>query len=236
MRTRVTVTILLAAAAMGLAACGSSSKPTASPAAKPSGAGAPTGTHTLVGTFMPSAGTCASATSTPTGSYLEMLGQGGSIVKNSFGGCANAQYTPLKPGTEGLKTGSYQPSPPNAIFQPANFFGSDFTVNTDQVDRQANTSVPPPSIVSNGGHLTGNMEAVDVAYNGAYFNQGAPKPGGGYPGSTKPLTGSISCSGSFEIQWQSQIVGGAFNNFTGVWHLSGTFIPSSGSVASALGC
>jgi ABC-type Fe3+-hydroxamate transport system substrate-binding protein len=236
LRTRVTMTILLAAAAMGLAACGSSSKSATPSVAKSSGAGTPTGSHTLVGTFMPAPGVCSSATAIPTGSYLEMLGQGGSIVKNSFGGCVNAQYTPLKPGTEGLKTGTYQPSPPNAIFQPASFFGSAFTVNTDQVDRQTNTSVPPPSITSNGGRLTGNMEAIDVAYNGAYFNQGAPKPGGGYPGTTKALSGTISCNGSFTMQWQSLIVGGAFNNFTGVWHLSGTFVPSSGSVASALGC
>lgn len=230
MKTRMVLLALVATVLV--AACSSSLK--SSPSA--SASSTPSGTHTLVGTFMPAAGVCTTASALPTGSYLEMLGGGGAVVKNSFGGCADAAYTPLKPGVQGLKTGGYQPSPPDAIFAPTNFFGSNFTVNTPQVDSQTHTSVPAPSIVSDAGALSGNLEALVVAYNGAYFNQGAPKPGGAYTGTTKALTGSISCDGSFTMQWQSQIVGGAFNNFTGVWHLTGTFTPASGTAAQALGC
>lgn len=229
---------LLGTAALAAAGCGSSSsKPAASGAPATAASGShPSGTHQLVGTFVPDAGQCSSATGVPSGSYLEMLGGGGAVVKNSFGGCTNPAYSPLKPGTKGLVTGSYQPSPPDVILGPTNFFGSNFTVNTAEVDAQTKTKVPPPAIESNGGQLSGNLSAISVAYNGAYFNQGAPKPDGTMPGSTKALTGTISCDGSFTMQWQSQIVGGAFNNFTGIWHLSGHFQPASGSISQAVGC
>lgn len=238
MRSRkpATITALVTALIIALAGCGSSGGSATSGSGSPGGAGKPAGTHQLVGTFRITAGACSSATATPSGSYLQMLGGGGAIVKNSFGGCANASYTPLKPGTKGLVTGSYEPSPPDAIFSPANFFGSDFTVNTAPIDSQTKQKVPPPAVQSSSGQLTGNLEAMDVSYNGAYFNQGAPKPGGAYPGSTKAMSGTIACDGAYTIQWQSQIAGGAFNNFTGVWHLTGTFVPSSGSASHALGC
>lgn len=230
-------TLALLAASIGiLAGCGSSGKSAHAGSTSASGGSAPAGTHALTGTFRIDPGVCSSGTAVPTGSYLQMLGGGGAVVKNSFGGCANAAYTPLKPGSKGLVTGSYEPPPSDSIFLPANFFGSDFRVSTAPVDAQTNEAVPPPSIESNAGNLSGNLEAVDVAYNGAFFNQGAPKPGGAFSGATKALSGTISCDGSYTMQWQSQIVGGAFNNFTGVWHLTGTFIPSSGSVAHALGC
>jgi hypothetical protein len=236
--------LICSSALLLLSSCGSSSK--ASGGGTPGG-GSPTGTHELVGTFAVAAGVCSSATATPTGSFLQMLGGGGAIVKNSFGKCANADYTPLKPGSRGgLTTGSYEPNPTppfagssataSQIFLPADFFGSNFGVSTNPVDPQTHTPVPPPSITSTAGILSGNVSSVSVAYNGAYFNQGSPKPDGTYPGSTKALTGTISCTGAFTIQWQSQIVGGAFNNFTGVWHLSGTFTPASGTAAKAVGC
>ncbi|MHB1712356.1 MAG: hypothetical protein ACYCV7_13305 [Acidimicrobiales bacterium] len=229
--------------AVSLAACsGSSSHASASV-----GNGKPNGTHSLVGTFKITAGTCSSATATPSGSYLQMEGNGGAVVKNSFGGCANANYTPLKPGTKGgLVTGSYEPNPTPAfsgakaladqIIQPASFFGSAFALSSQAVDPQTSTHVPPPSVTSDNGQLSGNLAALDVAYNSAYFNQGAPKPDGTYPGTTKALSGTISCGGTFSMQWQSLIVGGAFNNYTGIWHLSGIFVPASGTVAHALGC
>lgn len=229
--------------AITLAACGGSSSTTA----KPTGNGHPTGIHSLVGTFKLVAGTCSSATAVASGTYLQMVGKGGAVVKNSFGGCANPVYTPLKPGTQGgLITGSYQPDPspafsgPNGladqIIQPASFFGSNFALGSQPIDPQTNAKVPPPSVTSNNGQLSGNVAALDAAYNTAYFNQGAPKPDGTYPGTTRALSGTIACNGDFTMQWQSLIVGGAFNNFTGVWHLTGTFVPATGTVAHALGC
>lgn len=232
---RIGTLALLGATTLVAVGCGSGSKSGAGRSA-PEASAKPTGTHQLVGTFVPTAGVCSSPSAVPSGSYLQMLGGGGAVVKNSFGGCADAAYTPLKPGATGLVTGSFQPSPPDAIFAPTNFFGSKFTLNTAPVDAQSNAKVPPPSIQSESGQLSGNLQALSVAYNGAHFNQGAPKPDGTLPGSTKALSGTISCDGSFTMQWQSQIVGGAFNNFTGVWHLAGRFVPASGTPAKALGC
>lgn len=244
MRKILPVISLLALVA---SACGgTSSRASAAGTSGSPGGGSPSGTHTLVGTFKVAAGACTSTTAQPSGSYMQMLGQGGAVVSNSFGGCSNPDYTPLRPGSKGLVTGSYQPNPSPAfkgqnavaaeISQPTNFFGSDFAVATQSTDPQTGKAVPAPSITSTGGRLSGNLSAVDVAYNGSYFNQGSPKPGGSYPGSTKPVSGSISCDGTFTVEWQSLIVGGSFNNFTGVWHLTGQFVPASGTLASALGC
>jgi hypothetical protein len=45
-----------------------------------------------------------------------MMGKGGALVKNSFGGCTNPDYTPLRPGTDGgLETDAYQPNPTPAL-------------------------------------------------------------------------------------------------------------------------
>ncbi|MHB1533255.1 MAG: hypothetical protein ACYC1D_01325 [Acidimicrobiales bacterium] len=235
---------LISVVTLTAAACGSGGSKTTT--ATTSG-GRPTGTHTLVGTFKVTPGACTSSTNAPTGSYLELLGNGAVPVKNSFGGCANPAFTPLKPGTDGgLTTGHYQPNPTPAfsgtnaladgIFQPANFFGSQFALATQASDPQTKAAVPPPSIVSDAGQLSGNLAALDVAYNGAYFNQGAPKPNGTYPGTTKALSGTIDCNGDYTASWQSLIVGGAFNNYTGIWHISGTFVPASGTAAAAIGC
>jgi hypothetical protein len=44
------------------------------------------------------------------------------------------------------------------------------------------------------------------------------------PGITAAPTGTIDpATGAFVLEWSSQIVGGAFNDFTGVWHMEGTF-------------
>lgn len=239
--TRIGVLVAVAALASACSSSSSSSS-TAVSSSKPSG------THVLVGTFDIAPGTCSSATAVPAGSWLQMLGHGAAVVKNSFGGCANADYTPLAPGTKGgLETGAYEPNPTPAfsgsnaladeITKPVSFFGSAFALSTQAIDPQTGKLVPKPSITSTDGTLSGNLEAIDVAYNGAYFNQGSPKPGGTYPGTTKPVSGTISCNGSYTLEWQSLIVGGAFNNYTGVWHLTGTFVPAGGtSLAKALGC
>jgi hypothetical protein len=52
--------------------------------------------------------------------------------------------------------------------------------------------------------------------------------GGGTPGSTTALSGTYDpTTGQFTMSWKSLIVGGPFNTFTGVWHLTGTFVPTS---------
>jgi hypothetical protein len=44
------------------------------------------------------------------------------------------------------------------------------------------------------------------------------------PGLTAGPTGTYdSATKKFTLDWTSQIVGGPVNNFTGTWHLEGTF-------------
>ncbi|MHB8293918.1 MAG: hypothetical protein ACYDH5_04710 [Acidimicrobiales bacterium] len=173
-------------------------------------------------------------------------GQG--FVANPGGGCANADYTPLAPGKAGgLVTGAYQPNPQPAfdsagngladsISVPVSFYGTKFALSSDPVDPQTSTKVPPPAITDSGGTLSGNLSALSAAYNTGYYNQGSPKPNGSFPGLTSKVTGTITCSGTYVITWRSEIIGGAFDGFTGEWHLTGTFKPASGTLAQALGC
>jgi hypothetical protein len=215
----------------GLSACGSTTPPAAQTTP-------PAGAHNLVGTFTITAGTCpTTATGTPTGSYLTMKTKADKPFDNSSGGCTtNASYTVLKPGTDGgLVTGSFQTSN-GAIFSPATFFGEPFVGSTHPVDPQTKTRVAAPSLTENGGKITGNLAAFSVAYQGANFNQGAPKPNGTLPGNSQAVTGTINCQGDYTIHWASTIVGGSFSGFTGAWTFSGTFKPASGTVAAALGC
>ena len=66
--------------------------------------------------------------------------------------------------------------------------------------------------------------AVSAYYGGEVFNQGAPKPDGSSPGSTAGPAGQIDPeTGEFTLEWTSQISGGAFDGFTGVWHMEGVF-------------
>ena len=86
----------------------------------------------------------------------------------------------------------------------------------------------PPVVTAAGGELSGNLAAFAAYYAGQTFNQGAPKPDGSVPGLTTPTaTGTIDDdTGAYDLTWASQIVGGSFNDFTGVWHLEGTFTAS----------
>ena len=80
-------------------------------------------------------------------------------------------------------------------------------------------------IIATAGELSGDVAAVSAFYAGEVFNQGSPKPDGSATGETTPApTGSIdTATGAYSLDWASQIVGGAFNDFTGVWHLEGSF-------------
>jgi hypothetical protein len=225
------------------AACGSSAK-TSAPAATTPTTHADTGSGPLVGLFKIVATKCAEGAA-PTGSYLQMVQSGGTpasgpFVSNADSICTNKAYTALVPGTDGgLTTGAYQPQPnppfdaahngvANKILQPAKFFGTGFAISTNAKDAESGKATPAPSVTSDAsGKLTGNASAFSVAWNGQQFNQGAPKPDGSSPGSTKALHGTYDkTTGAFVLDWSSQIVGGPFNGFTGVWHLVGTFTKS----------
>lgn len=194
----------------------------------------------LSGIFRITAGSCSGAV---TGSRFRMLQPGatkdGPWVQNADSPCSDDSYTPLRPGASGgLATGRFQPHPSPAfdgtgggrasqITAPQPFFGVRFAAATSSKDPQTGTAVPAPRVfVDAAGRLTGDLRAFGAAWNGQHFNQGAPKPDGSRPGLTSDPTGRYDVrSGEYTLEWFSRIVGGPFNNFTGVWHLTGTFLP-----------
>lgn len=195
----------------------------------------------MTGLFAVTEGTCTDGAITA-GSYFRMVQPNGTVadgpfVENGDSPCGDKTWTPLLPGTDGgLIAGSHQPPPEpvfddsgnalaDAIVQPTTFFAVAFGVATSEVDPQTSASVGVPTISHDGnGALSGDLAAWGVAYNGAHFNQGAPKPDGSMPGNTTDVSGTYDpASGAYTLEWSSQIVGGPFNNFTGIWHLEGTF-------------
>jgi hypothetical protein len=200
----------------------------------------------LVGTFELDPGAC-DAAGEASGSYFTMVQPGGTVEAGPFlpnpdSFCSNNnEHTILEPGSDGgLVTGKYQPQPDppfdatgnglaDGIHAPTGFFGVDFASSTNETDPQTGEDVPKVSIKARGSKLSGNISAYSVAYGNQQFNQGAPKPDGELPGLTQKLTGTYDPeTREFEIEWVSQIVGGPFNDFTGIWHFEGTFKPAKG--------
>lgn len=196
----------------------------------------------LVGTFAIAPGKCSSSDEPPTGSYFRLIFPGGSVSGGRFflnanSGCGDRSYTLLRPGSQrGLVTGSYQPPPipqfgrrgsarANSIVRPVSFTGVNLSLSTSAIDPQTRRPVPVPKIFDDSGTLSGQVEAISVAWNNQHINQGSPKPGGLRPGTTTAIAGTYNAdTGSYEMTWTSQIVGGSFNGFVGYWHLEGKFV------------
>lgn len=142
----------------------------------------------------------------------------------------------------------------DAITAPTRFFGVRFSISTNAVDPQTRTSVAPPTVRLVDGRLEADLSSWAASWNNQDFNQGAPKPvtstdakapgqaeagkvwdwvAGTYldaapPSATKgaPARGTYDPKTKrFTLEWTSLISGGPFNNFTGLWHLEGTFEP-----------
>lgn len=201
---------------------------------------AQSGPEELVGLFGVDPGTCADGAVT-TGSYFRMVQAEGTVadgpfIENGDSGCGDKTWNPLLPGTDGgLRTGSYQRLPDpvfdatgnanaEAIVMPVRFFAVDFGVATNESDPQTGASTSTPAVTATGGELSGDLSAFAAAWNNQQFNQGSPKPDGSSPGNTAAVTGTFDeGTNHYTLDWTSQITGGPFNNFTGVWHLEGTF-------------
>lgn len=194
----------------------------------------------LVGTFELTPGTC-DASGAASGSYFRMVLVGGTVDNGPFfanpdSTCADKTYIPAAPGTDGgLITGRYQRQPDPAfdgtgnslaagIIEPQAFTAIDFSVSTNPTEPQTGDKVPKPTIRVKRKKLTGDLRAVTASWNNEDFSQGSPKPDGSRPGLTTRVTGTYDArSGEFTLEWASQIVGGPFNDFTGIWHWEGTF-------------
>jgi hypothetical protein len=201
--------------------------------------GATTAPKSLTGTFLITKGTPAKGA--PHGSHFRMVYPGGSVIKGKFFANPNAHgtnktYTLISPGTGGgLRTGKYQPAPNPAfdargnsrarsIILPTSFTGINFSVVTTARDAQTGKSVAAPSIKVRSGKLSGDLRAFAANWNNLSFNQGSPKPNGTRPGLTASVSGTYNAkTHAYVLNWTSAIVGGPFNGFTGVWHLTGTF-------------
>lgn len=187
----------------------------------------------LVGTFSIDAGECQS--DTVTGSSFRMVQPGGTLeegpfVPNGDSPCTDQTWNPLMAGTDGgLDTTTAQTAPDPAfdetgnglaaaVIEPVVFFGVAFAVAVD---------APAPALEATDGSISGDTSGWTAYYGNEMFNQGAPKPDGSTPGLTAAPTGTIDPeTGAYVLEWSSQIVGGAFNDFTGIWHLEGTFTPA----------
>jgi len=212
------------------------------PAVMPTAAG-----EDLKGLFRVDPANCGGS---PSGSFFRMIQPGGSpdgpFIENNSSTCADKTYTDLQPGSDGgLSTTAHQPHPDpafdgggngvaNRITMPKGFFGRNFATATNPTDPQTSTAAPVPTVTHDGaGKLGGNMSAFAAAYGGQHFNQGAPKPDGSNPGLTAGPTGTYDAATKrYTLEWSSTIVGGPFNNFTGRWHLEGTFEPAGGAPAA----
>ncbi len=202
------------------------------------------GAEELVGVFKIDPGSCEAAGVTK-GSYFRMITPDGKpgdgpYVPNGDSPCGDKTWAPMKPGSDGgLKTGAYQPYPDpafddkgngtgSAVTEPTVWFAVTFAIATNEKDPQTDSGTSMPKIMVEDGKLSGDLSAYAAAWNKQHFNQGAPKPGGDRPGFTAGPTGTYDeATKAYKLDWSSQIVGGPFNNFTGVWHLEGTFEPES---------
>jgi hypothetical protein len=198
----------------------------------------------LVGLFRMTAGKCDGGP-VSSGSYFRMVQPGGTVpagpfVINGDSPCGDKTWTPLSPGNDGgLRTGRHQPHPTpafdpsgnavaSAIARPQAWFAVRFALATNPRDPQTGTTVAPPRVTASGSAMSGDLRAWAAAWNGQHFNQGSPKPDGMRPGGTSGPRGTYDASSrAYTLEWSSQIVGGPFNNFTGMWHLEGTFEPGS---------
>lgn len=208
----------------------------------------------MKGLFKITKGTCQGTTGA-TGSYFQMIDPGGSPIPNNTSPCNEgtnySSFNPLSPGTDGgLSTTGFQPHPSPAfdanwnalakrIVMPSKFFSVDFGLATNEKDPQTQINVTIPKIIHDGaGKISADsdLRSVGAAWNGnpastsageGHYNQGAPKPDGSTEAPTKRASGTYNATTkAFVIEWQSKIIGGAFNGNSGKWHLEGTFDPS----------
>jgi hypothetical protein len=150
------------------------------------------------------------------GSYIRMGLPGGGFFSNPYSKDANKTYTTFVSGVGGgIRAGVAQkaPSPAfdahgnslaNSIITPTNFTGIRFGVVT----------TVPPTFYLSGNRLTGHLRNLYAEWNKQTFRQGAIVSGT-YNSATHHYT----------LTWQTKVLGGPFDGYTGYWHLQGTVSP-----------
>ncbi len=169
------------------------------------------------------------------GSYFRMaFPSGRAYFKNPDSPARDKTYTSIRGGSAGgLVTGAYQgqPSPgfdrrgnsrAGSIIRPQKFAGVRFGLATFSRDPQSRRNTPRPTFSVSGRRIFGQTTALTATWNKLYFNQGSPKPGA----SRAIALGAYNPKNRrYVMTWTSRISGGPFNGFTGVWRLTGTFVP-----------
>jgi hypothetical protein len=228
---------LVAAAALlslaGLAGCGGQAK------------AAGTASRLPAGLFKLTAGHCTTATAKPTGSYLIVISAAeNKAAKNPRGGCANPDYTPLTPGSDGgLVIGRFQsqPSPvfdarrnsrADRIITPVDFDGFRFGFATTPLDEQdapaGEPTYPAPAAIVTGTTLNLDLRSLVVTYAGQPSTSCKQSYGVGcWELGSKSASGTYdAATHHYEIDWF------AGESFTSKGdsievHLEGTFVPGS---------
>lgn len=191
----------------------------------------------LVGVLRITGGRCGSAGVTSGSSFAMITKDGSGYVANGDSPCGDKNVTPMRPGRDGgLSTTRYQPQGRDGITAATTWFGTPFRLSSNATDPQSGKRAALPSVQVSGTRLTGQTSAISANWNGSDFNQGSPKPDGTSPGRTKAVTGTYNATTrAFSLDWQSGIVGGPFDGFTGKWHLEGTFVPTSSGASKQSG-
>jgi hypothetical protein len=197
----------------------------------------------LNGLFRLAAGQCTTADARPTGSYLIVVSAAANkAARNPGGGCANADYTPLRPGADGgLRTGVFQlpPSPAfdahrnsrsAAIITPVAFGAFRFGFATSPRDEQdaptGALAYPAPAATVSGTTLNVDLRSLVVGYAGGpgstcaksyglgCWDLGSKSAGGTYDAATHQFVIDWFAGESFTPKGDSIEV-----------HLAGTFVP-----------
>jgi len=167
------------------------------------------------------------------GTYFRMIYPGGKkYFPNPDSAASDKTYILGTPGKDGgLATGRFQPHPDpafdakgnaraNKIIKPGSFTGIRFSVATLKTDPQTKKTVAVTSATVNGRRITLRVPGFTAEWNKQFFNQGAPKA----DGSGSVATGAYNAKTKhFVVTWTAKVTGGAFDNFSGFWHLEGTF-------------
>lgn len=226
----------------------SPASPPATTAPSPTTQGGTSG-RAMTGQFQIAPGSC-NGSSAPNGSWIQ-LGLGGGPIDNSSSQCDGGAYTPLSPGIKGLETGQFEPNPTptfdananslaGAIITPTMFLGSKFGAATNAQDEQNAPNgpgvFPVPQAVLNGTQITANLSAINFTYNGSPNSTCASDAGDGcYSVGSFDVAGNYDPSTrAYTMQWTATVHGGAFNNATATFHLTGTFNGTISSASSTL--